>query len=59
MRYARCKIKNIAIPITEVWNSNNNTLASHIEEIDDLPNNCIRIKQSVSWCYNCCKECLR
>jgi len=55
MKYARCKIKNIAIPNVI---KTDYSYSEYIELTDSLPNDCIRLSPFVNcWCTLYCKEC--
>lgn len=60
-KYAYCNIKNIAsLNVGQA-----RCEADHIDLIDILPNNCIRLHNARGWCWDTinrdgvCKECLR
>ena len=52
-KWVRCKIKNIASlhrnEITE-------TPFTYLEFLDTLPNNCIRLRSAMGWCYMSCED---
>ncbi len=55
IQYIRCKIKNIGVRVerpVKVW-------AKHLEVMEHLPNNCIRLNSGDTfWCLQECFECI-
>ena len=55
-RYAYCKLKNIALS-GNISDDGVEVIGSHIDLVDHLPDNCIRIKSISNWCKGYCREC--
>lgn len=57
IKYIRCKIKNIGVKAVRNLCFPIDYLPSHLEAVEYLPNDCIRIKTGDTWCLRQCFEC--